>query len=321
MGVKVYHNGSWIELSNVGSATAGGNDKQIQFNDGGNLAGAANLEFQKSTTSPKIVLKPSDTSTSTNGGAIFVENANDSNHVKVSADGGIEIRRSNDTAAYGGPYLDFTYQDVDMDARIQMEHAATGGGASHSEFSSIKFENGGGGSTNGGFGNVTEKFRITKAGDLVLAHSHDNTRGNTVLGGGIYTRSKRIAKTAASTTTPFFQITSFAGAVCGTAYVTCSHDHNSQSQVYHIALHYKFGTDSGAIVLAADGSGYPPAGQEGSPVGAPTNTMSMGVATSTNVHTISVNTAGANFNVGTGVLVNVTLFLGASHVPITVTRP
>tara|TARA_B000000557_G_scaffold262329_1_gene262925 strand:+ start:5250 stop:6206 length:957 start_codon:yes stop_codon:yes gene_type:complete len=318
MGVKVYHNGSWIELSNVGSATAGGNDKQIQFNDGGNLAGAANLEFQKSTTNPKIVLKPSDTSTSTNGGAIFVENANDSNHVQVSADGGIEIRRSNDTAAYGGPYLDFTYQDVDMDARIQMEHSTSPGGTGVSDpnFSSIKFETGGGGSTNGGFGNVTEKFRITKAGDLVLAHSHDNTRGNTVLGGGVYTRSIRIAKTAASTNTPFFQITSSAGAVCGTAYITCSNDTNSQSLVYNFALHYLDGGDSGVIVLAADGSGYPP-----TQVPANRNTMSMGVTTSTNVHTIAVNTAGPNFNVGTGVLVNVTLFLGASHVPITVTRP
>ena len=318
MGVKVYHNGSWIELSNVGSATAGGNDKQIQFNDGGNLAGAANLEFQKSTTSPKIVLKPSDTSTSTNGGHIKTENANNSNSTEITSDGGIEIRRSNDTAAYGGPYIDLKYQDVDMDARIQMEHSASPGGTgvSDANFSSIKFENGGGGSTNGGFGNVTEKFRITKAGDLVLAQSHDNTRANTVLGGGIYTRTIRIAKTAASISTPFFEVSGLAGAVAGTAYITCSNGSNSQSLVYNFALHYNDGGDSGVVNLAADGTGYPP-----SEPAANRNTMSIGVVTVTNKHTFSVNTAGNNFNDGTGALVNLTLFLGASNVPLTVNRP
>ena len=105
--------------------------------------------------------------------------------------------------------------------------------------------------------------------------------------------------------------------MAGTAYITCSNGNNSQSLVYNFALHYNDGGDSGVVTLAADGTGYPP-----SEPAADRNTMSIGVATVTNKHTFSVNTAGPNFVLGsTGVLVNLTLFLGASNVPLTVTRP
>ena len=158
-----------------------------------------------------------------------------------------------------------------------------------------------------------ERLRITHDGDVVIGQTISSSN---ILGGGIYTRSIRIAKTANSTNTTFFTIEGSAGAVCGTAYITCSNNNNSQSLVYNFALHYKDGTDSGVVNLAADGSGYPP-----SAIPANRNNMSMGVTSSTNVHTISVNTSGPDFNVGTGVLVNVTLVLGASHVPLTVNRP
>ena len=161
----------WYDTSSLGSGGGvSGSNRQVQFNDGGVQAGAANLLWYKSATGPQLILRPSDTSVSSNGGEILVENGDNTNHAGIHADGGIELYRSDSSATYGGPYIDFKYQgSKDMDARIQMEHTDAYSGVSNDEFSSLMFYTGGGnlpGGSDPGF--VTKKFTIGRYGAIGL---------------------------------------------------------------------------------------------------------------------------------------------------------
>ena len=143
----------------VNVAAAGANT-QVQFNDNGSFAGADNLQFIKSNTDPKLLLKPSDTSTNTNGGSLTVQNANDSNHSQLSSDGALELKRTNETATTGGPYIDFKSVGTNNDARIEIDIAS--GQQNDADYSSIAFKTGGSGS-------VSERFRIGKVGQIGLS--------------------------------------------------------------------------------------------------------------------------------------------------------
>ena len=161
----------WYDTSTLGSGgDVSGSNRQVQFNDGGVLAGAANLLFYKSTTQPQLILRPSDTSVSSNGGEMIVENGDNTNHAVLHSDGGIELYRSDSTTTYGGPYIDFKYQgSKDMDARIQMEHTDAYSGISNDEFSSLMFYTGGGNLPGGSDpGLVTKKFTIGRYGQIGL---------------------------------------------------------------------------------------------------------------------------------------------------------
>ena len=143
----------------VNVAAAGANT-QVQFNDNGSFAGANNLQFIKSNTTPELILKPSDTSTNTNGGSLTVQNANNSNHSQLTSDGALELKRTNETVTTGGPYIDFKNAGTDNDARIEMDIAS--GQQNDADYSSIAFKTGGSGS-------ISEKFRIGKAGQIGLS--------------------------------------------------------------------------------------------------------------------------------------------------------
>ena len=143
----------------VNVAAAGANT-QVQFNDNGSFAGANNLQFIKSNTTPELILKPSDTSTNTNGGSLTVQNANNSNHSQLTSDGALELKRTNETVTTGGPYIDFKNAGTDNDARIEMDIAS--GQQNNANYSSIAFKTGGSGS-------ISEKFRIGKAGQIGLS--------------------------------------------------------------------------------------------------------------------------------------------------------
>ena len=143
----------------VNVAAAGANT-QVQFNDNGSFAGANNLQFIKSNTTPELILKPSDTTTNTNGGSLTVQNANNSNHSQLTSDGALELKRTNETVTTGGPYIDFKNAGTDNDARIEMDIAS--GQQNNANYSSIAFKTGGSGS-------ISEKFRIGKAGQIGLS--------------------------------------------------------------------------------------------------------------------------------------------------------
>ena len=187
MGVKVYDgsSGQWVEFGGGGgsgaSGTPGGNDKQIQFNDNGTLAGADALEFHKDTNNPDLILKPASTQASgIYGGNIIVESTIETgtspwNSAAITADGGLELSRRRISTPTGGPYVDFkAQQGVDFDARIQMDYAngSTSGGAinpSSDDYSALTFQTGGNSyydaSTNPN-GRVIERLRIGKAGEI-----------------------------------------------------------------------------------------------------------------------------------------------------------
>ena len=165
---------SWTTNS-PGTPTAAGDDKQVQFNDkssGSNvLSGAAELLFTKSDTAPNLVLKSKDTDTASNGGYIQVRNAGSTNTTlnaaTINSEGGLELKRTNESVAGGGPFIDFKYDATDMDARIQMDIAS--GTTSDDKFSAIRFSTGGGGiydATTNTSGRVTEKLRIGKDGEI-----------------------------------------------------------------------------------------------------------------------------------------------------------
>jgi len=170
----------WIDAGSINIQPAG-SDKQVQFNDGGTLAGAANLLFDKSATTPTLILSPSNTSTSTNGGYIKSQNANDSNYSKINSDGGLELKRTNESVSGGGSYIDFRHNATDMDARIQMEIA--GGTTSNAAFSAIKFFTGGGNLVANG-GSVKERLRIGKVGQLGIDGANYGTAGQVLKSGG-----------------------------------------------------------------------------------------------------------------------------------------
>ncbi len=347
MGIKVYHNGQWVEFGGgaLPTGSAAGTNKQVQFNDGGNLAGANQLEFDKGDSSDgspaaSLSLKPNNT-TETYGGGNISSQTNDAsdnypyNRAMITADGGLELMRRRTVEPTGGPYLDFKSQVVsgreeDFDSRIQMDYAITGSGPytldpTNVNYSAITFQTGGKGYYNGdptssGYnpnGAVTEKLRIQKNGDIVIGVSttQDTTPTNPIRGGGIYSRTRLISQTTFKQT-PFFTFQTLHGAMCGTAYITCSNNSNSQSLVYNFALQYNINGDIGQNSLVADGSGFPQ--------NTNANTMSMVWGNNgTNTNTLYVNTQGANFvsATGGGVLVTVMVILGAPNETLTVTRP
>lgn len=187
MGVKVYDgsSGQWVEFGGGGgsgaSGTPGGNDKQIQFNDNGTLAGADALEFHKDTNNPDLILKPASTQASgIYGGNIIVESTIETgtspwNSAAITADGGLELSRRRISAPTGGPYVDFkAQQGVDFDARIQMDYANdhVSGQAinpSDDDYSSLTFATGGYSyyhhNTNQN-GRTVERLRIGKKGEI-----------------------------------------------------------------------------------------------------------------------------------------------------------
>ena len=166
---------SWTTKA-AGTAVAAGSNQQVQYNNNNVLAGAAELLFDNSTTAPTLILKPNVTTTSTNGGYIQVRNAGSTNTTlnaaTINHDGGLELKRTNESVTGGGPYIDFKYDADDMDARIQMD--IVGGTTSDSKFSAIKFLTGGGdeNTDNGGSGNVKERLRIGKAGEIGIDASN-----------------------------------------------------------------------------------------------------------------------------------------------------
>ncbi len=188
-GTSVCEGDIWYDTTTFGGGGAvSGTNRQVQFNDGGVLAGAANLEFYKSTTQPALILKPSDTSATNHGGYFRAQNSDASNWSEITSDGGLELFRSDNTHTYGGPYIDFknvaSGAPGDLDARIQMDHAASGSGASDANFSSITFTTGGGGL---GVGNAEERLRIGKKGQLGIAGANYGTSGQVIKSTGATT--------------------------------------------------------------------------------------------------------------------------------------
>ena len=188
-GTSVCEGDIWYDTTTFGGGGAvSGTNRQVQFNDGGVLAGAANLEFYKSTTQPALILKPSDTSSTHHGGYFRAQNSDASNWSEITSDGGLELFRSDNTHTYGGPYIDFknvaSGAPGDLDARIQMDHAASGSGASDANFSSITFTTGGGGL---GVGNAEERLRIGKKGQLGIAGANYGTSGQVIKSTGATT--------------------------------------------------------------------------------------------------------------------------------------
>tara|TARA_B100001093_G_scaffold246949_1_gene236426 strand:+ start:143 stop:1180 length:1038 start_codon:yes stop_codon:yes gene_type:complete len=190
MGVKVYDGSSaqWVEFGGGGgsgaSGTPGGNDKQVQFNDNGTLAGADALEFIKDTNNPDLILKPASTQASgIYGGNIIVQSTINTgttpwNSTSITADGGLEIFRTRISSPAGGPYIDYKAQGgVDFDSRIQMDYANgnVDNGAidpTSADYSALTFQTGGNSyydaSTNA-TGRTTEKIRIGKFGEIGIS--------------------------------------------------------------------------------------------------------------------------------------------------------
>ena len=148
---------TWVPQSGGGGSTSpAGSDKQLQFNDNNALAGTATLEWDKTTGS--LTQTGSQIRCTLLGGANFTD---------IHADGGIELRRSDESETSGGPYIDFKYSSADdMDARIQMDTAS--GSTANATFSAICFLTGGDGIPSGSNpgGNVYERLRIGKAGEI-----------------------------------------------------------------------------------------------------------------------------------------------------------
>jgi len=145
---------TWVPQSGGGGSTSpSGSDKQLQFNDNNVLAGTVGLEWNKTP----------GTLTQT-GSYIRSTKSNGANFAEIHSDGGIELKRSDESETGGGPYIDFKYSsDDDMDARIQMETSS--GSTSNAAFSAIKFLTGGDGLAADG-GDVEERLRIGKAGEI-----------------------------------------------------------------------------------------------------------------------------------------------------------
>jgi len=183
MGIKLYHNGQWVEFGGNLSSIAAGNNKQVQFNDNGSLAGADGLEFEKDTNSPDLTLKPAFTASSgsIHGGDIKAHssiNASTSepwNKASISSDGAVELFRTRVSSPRGGPYIDYTAQQgADFDARIQMDYANgnVDNGAidpTNADYSALTFATGGNGYYDAGSnqtGKTVERLRIGKKGEI-----------------------------------------------------------------------------------------------------------------------------------------------------------
>ena len=195
---------SWTTKA-AGTAVAAGSNQQVQYNNNNVLAGAAELLFDNSTTAPTLILKPNVTTTATNGGYIQVRNAGSTNTTlnaaTITHDGGLELKRTNETVTNGGPYIDLKYDATDMDARIQMDIAS--GTTSDDKFSAITFSTGGGGIYDSGntSGRLTEKIRIGKDGEIgiqggaqVYDASSDTVSTNNRTSAQIYGTSGQVLK-------------------------------------------------------------------------------------------------------------------------------
>lgn len=175
-----------------GSGTPAGSDKQLQFNDNGVFGGTSNIEYDKTTgdieaTGCHIRVKKDSTA---------------DNSATIAADGGLELKRKDFSQTTGGPYIDFTYNAADMDARIQMDSGATGAGPGNTnavEFSSLMFKTGGGdesnyyGSTNP---NVAERLRIGKSGEIGIGYRDDLRDTGTAGVEQIYGKSGQVLTSA-----------------------------------------------------------------------------------------------------------------------------
>ena len=148
--------GTEITATGEASFSVPGSDKEVLFNDGTFLAAASTLEYDKAGDGTLIKT----------GGYIRCINSGGTNYAEITADGGVEIKRTSDTA---GPYIDFKSTGSDADARIQMDRTAG------DNFSSIKFY------TNG---NASERLRIGKAGEIGIAGANYGTSGQVLTSGG-----------------------------------------------------------------------------------------------------------------------------------------
>jgi len=139
------------------------------FKDGTDLAGAATLAYDKS----------GNASLTKTDGYIRCVKTGGENYAEIQADGGLELKRTDSaTSTTIGPYIDFKTTNSDADARISMERVVTTPGTD--SFSSILFYTGGGGFT----GNVAERLRIGKAGEIGIAGANYGTLGQVLTSGG-----------------------------------------------------------------------------------------------------------------------------------------
>jgi len=171
-----------------GSGTPAGSDKQLQFNDNGVFGGTSNIEYIKSTgdieaTGSHVRVKKDSTA---------------NNSATIAADGGLELKRKDFSQTSGGPYIDFTYDAADMDARIQMD-PGDGGNTNAVEFSSLIFKTGGGDESNlyGSLNpNVAERLRIGKSGEIGIGYRDDLRDTGTAGVEQIYGKSGQVLTSA-----------------------------------------------------------------------------------------------------------------------------
>jgi len=162
--------GTEITATGTASFSVPGSDKQVLFNDSTFLAAASTLEYDKAGDG--ILYKYGD--------RIRCLKTGGENYCDLTADGGILIRRADSVAnPNDGPYIDFKITDDDADARIQIERVVTSPGTD--SFSSLKFFTGGGGFTSG---NLAERLRIGKAGEIGIAGANYGTSGQVLTSGG-----------------------------------------------------------------------------------------------------------------------------------------
>ena len=99
-----------------------GDANRVVFKDASNNAAtSANLAFDGTILTSSRFVSPN----SFKAGTTRLANGM-GNSVKLSADGGIELERSDELGELGGPYIDFKYNEnagngVDMEARIQYD--------------------------------------------------------------------------------------------------------------------------------------------------------------------------------------------------------
>jgi len=216
--------GFTITATGDASFAVPGSDKQVLFNDGTFLAAASTLEYDKAGTGTLIKT----------GNYIRCLKSGGENHVDITADGGVEIKRTDSVAnTSDGPYIDFKTTGSDADARIQMERTA---GAN---FSSIKFY------TNGF---TSERLRIGKSGEVGIAGANYGTSGQVLTSGGDGASVSWGDGSGLSNSVPSGTIVMYKNATAPTGWVLCD---NSAAAVSAGApdLRARF------IVGTGDGSG------------------------------------------------------------------
>jgi len=154
--------GTELKVDGAASFPSPGTDKDVIFNDGGDLEGASTLAYDKAGSGTLIKT----------GNYIRCLKSGGDNHVDITADGGVEIKRADSVVnTSAGPYIDFKTTGSDADARIQMERTAG------DNFSSIEF-------FTGGDGSLGERLRIGKAGEIGIAGANYGTAGNVLTSNG-----------------------------------------------------------------------------------------------------------------------------------------